>query len=161
MAEPLSTAASAFAIVGVADVVLRATVECHRFLSGIKDAPAEIKELQACLQENKQLFKALIKHLEDLRDLTSSISAFARESSSALDGLTSAIRALDRELKALQISIKKYNGHDKTWARVKWVLDNRKISKSVEKLERSKSTLSVFLALVEGFVGLIIIPCLC
>lgn len=152
MAEPFSTAASAFAVVGVVDVVLRASIECCRFLSKIKDAPAEIDRLRTCIKENTQLIETLKKHLDRLRDPTSSVVWSTTELSSTFDGFNSSVRALHRELNALQTLAKKHGSADTTWARVKWVLDGRKMSKSLEKLERSKSTLSVALSLVEGLV---------
>ncbi|KAF2785996.1 hypothetical protein K505DRAFT_205690, partial [Melanomma pulvis-pyrius CBS 109.77] len=152
MPDPLSLAASSFAVIGVADVVLRVGVECCRFLSEIKDAPAEIDSLRTCIKDNLQLVDTLKKHSDDLRDPAPPMSLPATDASSALDGFNSSIRALHRELNALQALAKKHSGIDKTWARVKWILDERKINKSLEKLERSKSTLGVALSLLEGFV---------
>ncbi|KAF2474987.1 uncharacterized protein BDR25DRAFT_255524, partial [Lindgomyces ingoldianus] len=152
MPDPLSIAASSFAVVGVADFVLRASIECCRFLSEIKDAPDEISRLQISIKENKQLVNALKTHLNDLRDPASLISFSAVELNQAFDGFNTSVRALKRELNNLLGLEKRHNGVDKTWGRVKWLLDERKVRKSLEKLEWSKSTLSVSLSLVEGFV---------
>lgn len=153
MTDPFSIVASSFAVVGAADVVLRASVECCRFLSGIKDAPAEIAQLRVSIQENKKLIESLRKHLDELRDPASSISMSANDPISALDGFDSSFRALHRELNSLQKLAKRYSGVDRTWARVKWLLDERKIGRSLEKLERSKSMLGIALSLIEGFVN--------
>jgi len=152
MADPLSIAASSFAVVGAVDVVLRVSVECGRFLSEIKDAPAEIDALRIYIAENRQLVETLKKRLEELK--ISPILPTANLAS-AFAMFTSSVRALQRELNALQMLAKKYSRIDKTWTKLKWVLDARKTIKSIEKLERSKSTLSVALSLVEGSVNLL------
>lgn len=152
MADPFSITASSFAVVGAADVVVRLSLECHRFLSEIKDAPEEIDRLRTSIKENRELVDTLMKHLADLRDPTSSISSSTIDLSPAINQTNSSVRALQRELNALLLLSKKYNGGNKTWERVKWVLDERKISKCLERLERTKSTLGVVLLLLEGFV---------
>jgi hypothetical protein len=55
MSGPLEVVAGAFAVVGFADVVVRAGAQCSRFLSSMADAPAEIKRLQDCISENRAL----------------------------------------------------------------------------------------------------------
>jgi len=161
MADPLSITASSFAVVGAVDVVLRASVECGRFLSEIKDTPAEIDALWTCISENRQLVEILKKRLEELK--TSPILPTA-DLTSVFTIFNSSVRALQRELNTLQTLAKKYSCIDKTWTKLKWVLDARKTNKSIEKLERLKSTLSVALSLVEGSVNLLHInylPILC
>ena len=150
MADPLSITASSFAVVGVVDVVLRASVECCRFLSEIKGAPAEIGGLQSCIKNNIELLRALKKHVDELQDPASAMCLSAAELNTTLSGFTSSLRALQRELNTLQVLARKYNSNDRVWTRVKFVLDARKISKSLERLDRSKSTLNVTLSLVEG-----------
>lgn len=152
MPDPFSIAASSFAVVGVADVVLRASVECYRFLSEIKDAPAEIDKLRLCIKENEELVRALKDYLNESRNPASTISASAVDLNLVLDRFGSSVRALQRELNTLVVLTKKYRGTTKTWGRIKWLLDERKICKTLERVERSKSTLSVALSLVEGFV---------
>jgi chromosome segregation ATPase len=154
MADPFSITTSSFAVLGAADVVLRASVELRRFLSEIKGAPAEIDSLRISIEENTQLVDIMKQHLNDLGNPVSSMSLSASDMTSALEGFKSSVRALDRELNTLRVLAKRYTGSDKTWASVKWVLDERKVSKSLEKLERSKVTLNVALSLVEGFVDL-------
>ncbi|KAH7139279.1 hypothetical protein B0J11DRAFT_610664 [Dendryphion nanum] len=150
MADPFSIVASSFAVVGVTDVVLRLSAECYRFLSDIKDAPAEIVRLRNCIKDNDQLLVSLKRHLDELRCSAAMISPPTPASNSDLDGLPASIRALQRELGNLKSLVKKHGGGDKTWARIKWVLDDRKVNKSVEKLESTKATLSLALALVQG-----------
>jgi hypothetical protein len=119
MADPFSIAASSFAVVGVADIVLRASIECCRFLSEIKGAPAEIDRLQTRIKENMGLVDTLKEHLNDLRTPASAMSLSVIDSSSALDGFNSSVRAIHREQNALRALAKRYGMSDKTWARVK------------------------------------------
>jgi hypothetical protein len=152
MPDPFSVAASSFAVVGVVDVLLRASVECCRFLSEIKGAPEEIDRLRTSITENNQLFETSKKYLDDLQNPTSPICSPDADVqlSQALDQLKSSLRALQREIEALSILAKRFSGKDKAWMRFKFLLDTKKINKCLEKLERTKSTLSVVLSLVEG-----------
>ena len=152
MTDPFSMAASSFAVVGVADVVLRASVELCRFLSEIKDAPAEVERLRDFVMENTLLVEHSKQFLEELKRRPPSASALDVNLSGALYLFTSAIRALRRELNALAILARKHNGSNKSWGRIKWVLDERKINKSFLAFETSKTTLNNALALVSRFV---------
>lgn len=150
MPDPFSTAASSFAVVGAVDVVFRASVACRRFLSDIKDAPEEIDRLRTCITENTELFDNLKKYSADLQDPTSPMSSPHADLRQALNQLESAAKALQRELNSVGVLAKKFSGKDKTWTKVKFVLDGKKINKCLEKLERTKSTLTLVLSLVEG-----------
>lgn len=153
MTDPLSLAAGSFAVVGVVDVVLRASGEVYKFLSEIKDAPAEVEQLRYCVQETTLLVHTSKQYLEEIRLHTSSASTSAADMSRALGLFTSAVRALDRELSALIMLAKKFNGVRRSWEKVKWFLDQRKLSNSLRKLENAKSMLSSALIFVGMFVN--------
>ena len=154
MADPLSLAASIFAVIGTADVVLRASLEFSRFLSNIKDAPTEVERLRICLHDNTLLVETSKQYLEELRDCNSLSPASQRNIglSRALTHFTSAIRALERELISLVGLAKRHSGVSKSWGRIKWLLDERKVGQSLQRLENSKSTLTTALVLVGRFV---------
>lgn len=156
MVDPFSVVASSFAVIGVADVVLRTSCEVCRFLSEIKDAPLEIENLRRCIHENTLLVHTSKQYMEALKDQASSESPSAADLSRAIGLFTSAIRALDRELGALVALSKRHCGARRSWGTVKWVLDQRKISNSLQKLEHSKSTLNNALVLAGRFVSLLI-----
>jgi hypothetical protein len=63
MADPLSVVASSFAVVGVADIVLRTCLKCRQFLSDIEDAPTSIETLETCLRSNISLVQTLRNHV--------------------------------------------------------------------------------------------------
>ncbi|KAF2875575.1 hypothetical protein BDV95DRAFT_602990 [Massariosphaeria phaeospora] len=154
MAEPLSLAASIFAVAGAADVVVRASVECCRFLSAITGAPADIECLRGSIEENQLLAQNLRQYLIEVNTTSgSSISAPASAASSpdlrdALKLFYSAIKALRREFGELDKLGKKYSGPNRMWGRIKFVLDERKIRQHMTRLQSSKSTIANALALI-------------
>lgn len=147
MIEPFSVAASSFAVVGVADVVLRAGKEVYQFLNAIKDAPAEVERLRQCIHDNALVVQESKRYWEELKQSASSISSSTTSLSQAFLQFISPLRSLDRELSALGSLVKRYKGVT-SWGRIKWVFDERKILKSLQKLEMSKSTLTALLVLV-------------
>jgi len=157
MTDPFSVATSSFAVVGLADVVLRASKEFCQFLSAIKDAPTEVERLRCCIYENTLLVEDSKRYWEELKDSASLTSSSATTLSQALPQFTSALKALGRELSALDTLAKRHNGIAKSWGKIKWVLDERKINKSLQRFEVSKSTLVAALVLVGRSVNLSIL----
>jgi hypothetical protein len=156
MADPLSLAASSFANIGVADVALRAGVGARRFLSDIKDAPAEVERLRKCVADNTRLVEDSKQCLEWLGSDPWSIrpSAYVIDLSGTVDLLRSTIRSLGREWDLLVKLAQKYGGTNKSWGKVRWVLDDRTIQKSIQRLEASKTTLNTVLSLLGRCVDL-------
>lgn len=150
MADPFSIAASSFAVLGVADVVLRTCLKCHRFLSDIQDAPASVETLTICLLNNTSLVQSLKKHIYGLKSTASPVEII--ELQPAIEHFKTAIGALRREMDTLSGRFLKYNRMSKTWANVKHVVGEKEVRKIIERMEHSKSILSVALSLVEGSV---------
>lgn len=148
MADPLSLAAGSFAVVGVVDVVLRASVECCRFLSALKDAPEEIGRLQSCIETNKALVESFKTHLGEQRGLAAALSATHAEE--ALKLFESSIKSFDRELSALKLLATRYAAKRKLWGSIKYHLDDRKVNQSLRNLENAKSGLCAAFSLVGG-----------
>lgn len=147
MIEPFSVAASSFAVVGVADVVLRAGKEVYQFLNAIKDAPAEVESLRQRVHDNALVVQESKRYWEELKQSASSTSSSTTSLSQAFLQFISVLRGLDRELSTLGSLAKRHKGVT-SWGRIKWVFDERKILKSLQKLEVSKSTLIALLVLV-------------
>lgn len=93
MIEPFSVAASSFAVVGLADVVLRAGKEFCQFLDAIKDAPTELERLRSCIHDNTLLVEESKRYWEDLKDHASLTSSSTTTLSRALPQFTSALRS--------------------------------------------------------------------
>ena len=137
MSGSLEVAAGIFAIIGVADVVVRMGREVHGFLRDIAGAPEEIDRLCTTVKETALLAET-VKQLLD--------TVACRKQPNATNHMValfeSALKSLQRELQNLRILSARFRSGGKTWSRVKYVLDERKISKMFNNLERSKSLLA-------------------
>jgi hypothetical protein len=133
----LELAAGVFAIIGVADVVARTCREVHGFLRDIAGAPEEIDRLCTTIKETT-LLVGTTKHILDTLaswkhvDVTEQIITL----------FESALKSLQRDLQNLRVLSARFRGVSKTWSRVKYVLDERKVNKMFNNLERSKSMLA-------------------
>lgn len=137
MSGSLEFAAGIFAIIGVADVVVRTGREVHGFLRDLADAPEEIDRLCTTVRETILL-------VETVRQILDTFAS--RKAADTTDQITalfeSALKSLQRELQNLRILSARFRGVNKTWSRVKYVLDERKINKIFSNLERSKGLLT-------------------
>ena len=115
MSAGLEFAAGIFAIIGVAEVIVRTGREVHGFLR------ETVKQILETLASRKPA------------DTTDRITAL----------FESALKSLQRELQNLRILNARFRGvSNKTWSRVKYVLDERKVNKMFNNLERAKSLLA-------------------
>jgi hypothetical protein len=146
MSGAFEAAAGAFAVVGVVDVLIRTGREIFSFLSDIKDAPNNITRLTDSINDTVQLAQASKACLDSLHN-----SAAPLPKTGATLVLDSAIKALNRELQGLKSLTVKFKGN-KTWGRVKYVLNDAKIDKATRYLETHKSLLSSALTLACRYV---------
>ena len=147
MTDPLSVAASALAIVGAADIVLRAGKELYGFLSDIKDAPENVKRLRNYIQDISRLIKSAKDFWEEQKRLAPPRATLSASLSSASSHFEAVLRALNDELSCLVNLAKKHDGVAKPGGKIKWVFE-RKIKYSVERLDRSKLSLVAALNIV-------------
>ena len=99
MAEMLAVASGAFAVVGLADVVVRASREVCQFLDAIKNAPAEVERLKNAIRDNTLLVEATQQYCRDLTDQDKSpASPPPTDLSQALPQFTSALYDLRRTI---------------------------------------------------------------
>lgn len=149
MAELLSVTASSIAVVGLADLVIRAGKQVYQFLGAINDAPVEVESLGSSICDTILLVEDSKRYLEEVKQYTLSPSSASTTSLiKALPQFKSALATLEREMSALVVLIKRYKGTHRAWASVKFVFDERKIQRSLQKLETSKSSLVAALLLV-------------
>ena len=148
MADPFSLAAGSFAVLGVVDVVLRASIECCRFLSALKDTPEEITRLCSCIKINKLLVELFKKHLDGMQSLAATLST--TDTKEALKLFESSVKSFDRELSNLKLLETRYKAKKKIWSSIKYHLDDRKVNKCLRNLENAKSGLCAALSLVGG-----------
>ncbi|KAI1520077.1 hypothetical protein Ptr86124_000445 [Pyrenophora tritici-repentis] len=147
MSGTLELAAGVLAIVGAADVAVRTGREVHGFLRNIAGAPEEINRLCATVKEvailaetAKQLLDKIAKR-KQTEVTEQSIGLFE-----------AALKSMNRELQNLRVLIARFRGGNNTWSRVRYVLDERKLNKAFENLERSKSLLGNSLQVASRYV---------
>jgi hypothetical protein len=138
----LETAASALAVVSIADVLIRTGRNVYSFLHDITDAPDDLQRLHERIDENTILAEVSKECLQELSKDPQLTAA-----TKVVGSFDTTLRALNRELQSLSRLIAKYKYNKKTWSRVKYVLDERKINKVLENLERVKSNLTSILTL--------------
>jgi hypothetical protein len=141
MSGAFEAAAGAFAVVGVADVLVRTGRELYGFLFDLKDAPEEISRLREIIKETTILHAAARKCQQDVKVQSTSTSP-----GNAVTLLESASKALNRELQSLSRLVAKFKG-SKTWSRVKYVLSETKVNKAIANLEGVKALLGSALTL--------------
>jgi hypothetical protein len=149
MSGSLELAAGIFALVGVADVVVRTGREIHGFLREIAGAPEDIDRLCVTVKETALLAETAKQLLDTLA---------CRKSADATDQIVglfeSSLKSLQRELQNLRILSARFRGVSKTWSRIKYVLDERKVHKMLTNLERSKSLLASSLQVASRYAYL-------
>lgn len=139
MSGAFETAAGAFAVVGVADVLVRTGRELYRFFNNVSDAPDEVKRLSECVRETILLVDALKKQARSNVD------------AAIVASVQAAVKALNRELQSLKLVLAKFKGSKTTWSRIKYALDEKKVLKTLNNLERSKSLLANSLNIIYGY----------
>lgn len=133
-------AAGAFAVVGVADVLVRAGRDLYTFLQDIEDAPNNAKRLCDVIAETVLLARASTRCLQQLETHTQAAPIVE-----VVNTLQVALKALNREVSSLRTLIDKYKGSSKRWSNIRYTLSEQRIKKALDSLERSKSSMTVAL----------------
>jgi hypothetical protein len=137
MSGSLELAAGIFAIIGVADVVVRTGREVHGFLRDLAGAPEEINRLCTTVKETALLAETAKQLLDNL-----ACGKQVEGTDRVIALFDSALKSLQRELQNLRMLSARFRSGGKTWSRVKYVLDERKVNKMFNNLERSKGLLA-------------------
>ncbi len=145
MSGALETAAGAFAVVGVVDVLIRSGRELYSFLQRIEDAPDDSRKLQHLLEESVALMEASKASLERLSRHPDAGSADV-----VVQSFWKALKSFERELKSLRVLVAKFKGTTTKWGRVKFILDQSRTMKALQHLESSKLSLTTSIALGNG-----------
>ena len=152
MTDPLSIAAGSFAVVGVLDVVLRTGRELHAFLGAIKDAPTNLEDLKLSLANVNLLVGDVRLYLEEIDVSAPAAGAISSTnptpSRQPQPALSAVLKSLQRELSTLLALVNRHGSLAKPWEELKYILDERKIKTSLQRLETSKSTLNGVLQVV-------------
>jgi hypothetical protein len=134
-------------VIGMADVAIRAGRELYAFVSTAKNASKEMKKLGDSLRHLEFFVKATKDHFQSLHCNQFSISTYEQL---VTDAATS-LEAIRQEILAIATPFFTVNSHDKpirTWQKIKWALNDKRVSQLVQSLESHKMTLAI--ALIVG-----------
>lgn len=141
MTAAFEIAAGALAVIGVADIALRTGREVYGLLHNIVDAPNDIRRLCDSVKEISQVVEISRECLETFFNQN-------RKSDAVIESLNAILRSLNRELHSLRALSLQFGCSKARWNRVKYVLDKRKIGKSLDNIERSKTLLANAMTIV-------------
>ena len=149
MADPISVAANAAALVGLADLALKASKELYNFFNDLRDAPTEIKHLETELEEVSRLLSDIRIFSLDFRS-----SPFASKDGRGLESLLSALKSCEQDITSMRESLQPIENHRNSRtkiksvaSRVQWVFMKDKIERFQQQLGRHKITLLTSLSL--------------
>ena len=158
MSDPLSIATGSFAVVGVLDVVLRTGRELYAFIGAIKDAPRHLMDLKLSLADVNLLVGDVKLYLDELEVSAPAAGLILSKNSTPSRQpplpLSAALKSFQRELSSLLASVNRHGDLAKPLGKLKYILDERKVSMSLQKLETSKSTLNGVLVLIGRYCDL-------
>lgn len=144
MADPLSVAASSFAAVGLADAVARVANDLYYFLNSVKSASTEIRRLRTYLQELESIVSEIKVYGE-----ASKISSSPSIVHDVLPSFVSALGGLRDELWVLTDLVKVHDGPARKWVgKIKWVFEEKQITRSLKQIESHISALNTTLILI-------------
>ena len=149
MADSVSTIVNLSAILGLADVLCRAGKELFIFFTAIKDASKDIRNVAEELQQFIALL-ASVKTAVEQREA----SALAKDDELSWSGVIKALKGCQIELSELSLFVAKSRPNQQFGKamnfvhKVKWVLDEKKLIQSCQRLERRKLTLITALTVI-------------
>ena len=145
----ISTAANAFAVVGLADVVFRLGIASSDLYSRCRNASKDVPRLLSDLKNLANIVAQVRAYADEY-----SRSPYALEDSQALlPQLETTLQCCKGELEELERMAKndKSNANDtwfKQWGKgLSWALDNQKVLRSCQQIERYMVTVNTALSL--------------
>ena len=144
MADPLSVAAS---VAGLLSVAGKICTIISGFISSVADAPDSARAALAAVEEMR---RALIS-IRQLMDRLPGVPRNRKEMIHArhlVITFRESIRTLS-ELEAILNPTAGAGGKDSKWDRLKWILEEEKILRSVRRLESHKTSLSMMLSILQ------------
>ena len=137
MAEVLGIIASGVSIASIATQIVGSVQQILDFWSSIRDAPTDIQDLL----EEVQLLANLLLELDD-NDNDHSGSSRQPTATKAAQYCKNAANSIDAVIKDLADGFAMSKGR-RRWTAVKAVLKEKKMAKSLQRLERAKMMLSL------------------
>ncbi|MCJ1382294.1 hypothetical protein MMC17_005407 [Xylographa soralifera] len=149
MADPVSTVANVSAMLSLVDVVCRAGKELFMFFTAIKDASKDIRKVAEELQQ----FVALLTIVQATVEQRET-SNFTNGSEPSLSAIVEALKGCQSELIELSLFVDKLRPNlqhgkaIKLASKVRWVMDEKRVIQSCQRLERRKLTLITALSVI-------------
>ena len=149
MADPLSISANISAVLSLLDVVGRAVKELYVFCAAIKDASKDIRYIAEELRQFTALL-AGVKAAVEQRET----SALTERSELSWFGVVEALQGCQSELIELSVLLEKSMPKQQCGKamnmlnKVKWVLNEKKVIRSWQRLEGQKLTLVTALSVL-------------
>jgi len=147
MADPLSIAASVAGLLGVAGNVCTII---SGFISSVTDAPSSAQDALAAVDETRMVLISVKLVMNKLSRLPRN-----RKEMIHVRHLVITFRELIQSFSELEAIVNPAVGADRwstKWDRVKWVLEEEKILRSVQRLELHKNSLSMMLNILHWWV---------
>ena len=146
--DPVSAAANVAALVGLADIAIRASKDLYTFFKEIKDTPKEVSLLSAELQEVGTI-------LSEIRDFSTQYgnSPFTTKDRLNLQGILSTLKACEQDVVNMRKKLKSLDTGTsqakakKLASQLHWVFMKDKVERFQRELGRHKALLSTTLAL--------------
>ena len=149
MADPFSMTANVSAVLSLVDVVCRAGKELFVFCAAIKDASNDIRYVAKELQQFNTLLSSVKAAIEQRGK-----SALAKCGELSWSGVVEALKDCQSELTELSLFVEKSKPKPQCGkamnlvSKIKWVLDEGKVIRSCQRLERRKLTLITALSVI-------------
>ena len=141
MADPFSTVA---AVVSLADVMIRACEGISNLVVGLKDAPHAVQHLRQTVHNVLSVLGSLQLYVSEYE----SSALFIEQHQLLPENLKRELLEIHKELDVLQQLLPSSGTQGKIGRRVKWVFDEKKISRVIHRLGNRQIVLMTGLQLV-------------
>lgn len=141
MADPFSTVA---AVVSFVDVAVRACKGIYRIVDEWKDAPNAINRARQSAQNLESMLGSLRLYVNEYE----SSKLFLEQQQLLPDVVRNQLRDIDSDLKVLSKCLSPPSTGGKRVQRMKWVLDEKKVSEIVRRLDSRQMSVSTVLQIL-------------
>ena len=145
MGDPFTVTAG---VVSLADVLWRTSKELYGFFSDVKNASKNVQSMRLELQQLEGILLSIHKHAESYDK-----SLYSTEDGLSASGLLTNLQYCEAEFKGLNDIVEESRRNqglgpvDRLASKFKWVLDEKKVTRCCQRLEKVKLLLNTVLSL--------------
>ncbi|KAJ9611409.1 RAS2 protein [Cladophialophora chaetospira] len=150
MADPLSITAS---VTGLLSVAGKVCTIISGFISNVSDAPASARAALAAVEEMRMVLTSVRKVMDSLMRLPAERKEMIHVRHLVIT-FREAIQSFSELEAVVSPAAGSADGRSSKWDRVKWVLEEERITRSVQRLELHKNSLSTMLSILHCESGL-------